>query len=315
MRCPKCHYISFGSVDRCRNCGYELMPAVEPAPLDLPIQSGEQAIGPLSDFVLSDRGPAPAAQSVYPESTSAESAGVTRPAPVGPSRFELPLFGGGDAGDDTPLVTPPAVPRTPLSVRRGQPAIARPRPERGLLADEPELGPRPVIVGARRMEAALPREAALGPPKSETLEPASVVARVLAGLADLLVLGAIDGTIVYLTLRILDLPLEDVLSLPAVPLGVFLLLLNGGYLAVFTAAGGQTIGKMLTGIKVVAERSVEDIEAGSSSLRVTVGAAVLRATAYLISLLPAGLGFAAILFDSDGRALHDRLAETRVVKA
>jgi uncharacterized RDD family membrane protein YckC len=308
MRCPKCHYISFGSVDRCRNCGYELMLAVEPAPLDLPIQSGDQTIGPLSDFVLSDRGSVAAAQ------PSAESPGVTRPAPpVGPSRFELPLFGGRDAGDDAPMVTPPAVPRTPLSVRRGQPAIARPRPERGLLADEPELGPRPVIVGARRMEAALPREVA--PPKPETLEPASVVARAFAGLADLLVLGAIDGTIVYLTLRILDLPLGDVLSLPAVPLGVFLLLLNGGYLAVFTAAGGQTIGKMLTGIKVVAEPSVEDIEAGSASLRVTVGAAVLRATAYLISLLPAGLGFAAILFDSDGRALHDRLAETRVVKA
>ena len=50
-------------------------------------------------------------------------------------------------------------------------------------------------------------------------------------------------------------------------------------------------------------------------MRVSLGAAVLRATAYLVSLLPAGLGFAAILFDSDGRALHDRLAETRVVKA
>ena len=128
-------------------------------------------------------------------------------------------------------------------------------------------------------------------------------------------LGTIDGAIVYLTLRILDLPLADVWSLPAVPLGVFLLLLNGGYLAVFTAAGGQTIGKMLTRIKVVAEPSVEDVEAGRTGLRVTLGAAVLRATAYLVSLLPAGLGFAAILFDSDGRALHDRLAETRVVKA
>ena len=59
MRCPKCHYISFGSVDRCRNCGYELMLAVEPPPLDLPIQSGDQPIGPLGDFVLSERGPAP----------------------------------------------------------------------------------------------------------------------------------------------------------------------------------------------------------------------------------------------------------------
>ena len=29
MRCPKCHYISFGSTDRCRNCGYECRLAVE----------------------------------------------------------------------------------------------------------------------------------------------------------------------------------------------------------------------------------------------------------------------------------------------
>jgi hypothetical protein len=42
---------------------------------------------------------------------------------------------------------------------------------------------------------------------------------------------------------------------------------------------------------------------------------VLRAAAYLVSLMPAGLGFAAILFDAEGRALHDRLAETRVIKA
>ena len=32
--------------------------------------------------------------------------------------------------------------------------------------------------------------------------------------------------------------------LPPVPLGAFFLLVNGGYLASFTAAGGQTIGKM-----------------------------------------------------------------------
>ncbi len=96
---------------------------------------------------------------------------------------------------------------------------------------------------------------------------------------------------------------------------MFLLLLNGGYLALFTIAGGQTIGKMLTGIKVVADRPAADPEANGSGLGVSAGAAVLRAAASLVSLLPAGLGFAAILFDSDRRALHDRLAETRVVKA
>jgi len=51
------------------------------------------------------------------------------------------------------------------------------------------------------------------------------------------------------------------------------------------------------------------------TLRVSMGAAVLRAAAYLASLLPAGLGFVAILFDAERRALHDRLAETRVIKA
>jgi uncharacterized RDD family membrane protein YckC len=315
MRCPKCHYISFGSADRCRNCGYELVPAVEPAPLDLPIASADPPMGPLSDFVLSERGHAPEAKSAGAESTSPESVGAARSS-TAPGRFELPLFGGAGAGDDAPLVMP-AIPRTPLSVRRGQPAIARPRPERGLLADNPEPGPRVIAHpwDAGAIETAFLREVPLKAPAPEPPVAASVVARILAGLVDLLVLGTIDGTIVYLTLRILDLPLREVWSVAVVPLGVFLLLLNGGYLAVFTAAGGQTIGKMLTRIRVVSERSGEDLELGNRGPGVTLGDAVLRATAYLVSLLPAGLGFAVILFDSDGRALHDRLAETRVVKA
>ena len=76
----------------------------------------------------------------------------------------------------------------------------------------------------------------------------------------------------------------------AVPLGVFLLLLNGGYLAIFTTAGGQTIGKMLTGIKVVADHSPGDLEADAAGLRVTLGAAVLRATAYSSRCCPRGWG-------------------------
>ncbi len=317
MRCPKCHYISFGSGDRCRNCGYELLLTVETATLDLPVQSADQTIGPLDDFVLVEQTPAPAATSSFPESASPASTNARRSSTAaGPSRLDLPLFGGGGAGDDAPLVTPPAVPRTPLSVRRGQPAIARPRPERGLLTDQAEPGSRTVTPtgDGRAMERGFPREVPLEVPMPDALERAPAAVRALAGLVDLLVLGTIDGAIVYLTLRVLELPLADVRSLPAVPLGVFLLLLNGGYLAVFTAAGGQTIGKMLVRIKVVAEPS-QDVEPGRTGVRVTLGASVLRATAYLVSLMPAGLGFAAILFDSDGRALHDRLAETRVVKA
>ena len=307
MRCPKCHYISFGTAERCRNCGYELLLAVQTPPLDLPIQ--DQPAGPLADFVLSDRSLV-AAAAAAPEPTTLEP----DTAPRG-TRFELPLFPGPGI-NDAPLVTPPAVPRPPLSVRRGQPAVARPRQQPALLTDEPESAPNRIV----RLEIGKPIETAArsdvpqSAPQPRALESAPVLSRGLAGLVDLLILGSIDAAILYFTLRVVDLPLAGVWSLPPVPFVVFLLLLNGGYLAIFTAAGGQTIGKMLAGIRVVADRPADDLASDHAGLRVSLGASVLRATAYLASLLPAGLGFAAILLDPEGRALHDRLAETRVVK-
>ena len=322
MKCPKCHYISFGSIDRCRNCGYEFLLAVEASPVDLPIQSGEQAVGPLADFVLTDRGLVPPTSS-SPESRTSGAAGVRRAtAANGASRFDLPLFTGGTGGNsgeaaDAPLVTPSAIPRAPLSVRRGQPAPTRPRSDSVMSPDDAEGNPVRIlrVRDARSSETAFPRAVPPAAPSPVVLETASVLARVLAGLVDLLVLATIDGAIVYSTLRIVGLPMTQLSSLPPAPLGVFLLLLNGGYLAIFTTAGGQTIGKMLARIRVVVDRAPADPGSQPDEHGVSLGAAVLRATAYLVSLLPAGLGFAAILFDSDGRALHDRLAETRVVKA
>jgi uncharacterized RDD family membrane protein YckC len=87
-------------------------------------------------------------------------------------------------------------------------------------------------------------------------------------------------------------------------------MLAAGYFVSFTAAGGQTIGKMATGIRVIPAT-----DADPSLPRVSFGAAVVRAAAYLVSVLPAGLGLLPILFTSERRALHDRLADTRVVRA
>jgi uncharacterized RDD family membrane protein YckC len=126
-------------------------------------------------------------------------------------------------------------------------------------------------------------------------------------LFDLLLLGSIDAAVIYLTLAIAGLTLTaaNVAELPIVPTAAFLLLLNGGYLVAFTTAGGQTIGKMLTGIRVMTEEGT----------RVDLGRAVLRAGGCLVSLLTAGLAYLPALFSADSRALHDRLAGTRVVRA
>ena len=137
----------------------------------------------------------------------------------------------------------------------------------------------------------------------------------LTGIIDLIVLAGLDAAVFYSTLRVLELSFADIRLLPPVPFAVFLLLLNGGYLSAFTAAGGQTIGKMLAGIRVVAAPTESDPEPVEFYAPVGLGSAVLRAAAYLVSLAPAGLGFLPVLFAADGRALHDRLANTRVIKA
>jgi uncharacterized RDD family membrane protein YckC len=65
----------------------------------------------------------------------------------------------------------------------------------------------------------------------------------------------------------------------------------------------------------VGTRVVPADPAAPASERVSFGQAVVRAAAYLVSLLPAGLGFVPALVGRERRALHDRLADTRVVRA
>ncbi len=285
MKCPKCQYITFDNGDRCRNCGYEFSLAAE-TPFDLPIQTGDEPEGPLS---------------------------VPDPVPPSPitQSFDLPLFGGGHVPDDRPLVSAPAVPRAPLSVRKPAPAPAAPRPpRRGAAVEEPlldldaEEDEPDLPVTLRPAPAVRPVPAAI-----ETPATASAFARILAAVIDVLLLGALDFVVLHYTLQICRLEYSEVRALPIAPFVSFLLILNGGYLTAFTAAGGQSIGKMAARIKVVPS----DPETWSD--RVPLGQAILRAFAYLVSALPAGLGFLPALIGPEKRALHDRLAHTRVVKA
>ena len=294
MKCPKCHYISFESSERCRNCGYEFSLAVGAEGFDLPIQTGQEAIGPLGDFALGRDGQSAATDA---------SAASPQPRPI-TSSFDLPLFKERRLEDDAPLATPPAAPRAPLAVRRSNPA---PRGANRTTADEPVLdleAPSPFErLASRRADAPAPA------PARGDREPlaASVGPRFLAALVDAVILGSIGLAVLYLTLKVCGLQFAHVAVIPPVPFSAFLLLVAVGYLTLFTAAGGQTIGKMAAGIKVVST----DVH----HLRVPLGHSVLRAAAYLASALPAGLGFLPAVFGADRRAIHDRLADTRVVKA
>jgi hypothetical protein len=55
--------------------------------------------------------------------------------------------------------------------------------------------------------------------------------------------------------------------------------------------------------------------AAPAAERVTFGHAVVRALIFFLCLVPGGLGFVPALFGREHRGLHDRLADTLVVKA
>jgi uncharacterized RDD family membrane protein YckC len=309
MRCPKCHYISFDSGDRCRNCGYDFSLTVDVRDPDLPIHTGDEPLGPMTDLRLDDPdGPAarPPRQKVWEPAPEPEADGDPAQLPVraaqprrpaASSPLDLPLFTG-PRDDDTPLVAPQAVPRAPLAVRRAAAPAIKPKSPA-----EPSAEP---VLDLGIPEAIAPVPAAQYAP--EELRPAPMTRRFIAGAIDVSILGSIDAAVLYFTLGLCGLRLVEATLIPVVPFGAFLLLLNGGYVVGFTAAAGQTVGKMATGIRVVPAF-------GERPERVPFGFAVVRAAAYLVSVLPAGLGFIPAVLGPDHRAVHDRLADTRVVRA
>jgi uncharacterized RDD family membrane protein YckC len=76
------------------------------------------------------------------------------------------------------------------------------------------------------------------------------------------------------------------------------------YASYFTGTTGQTLGKMVTGLRVVHTSG-----RAPGYLR-----AFLRAGVGGLGILAAGLGQLPMMFDPARRALHDRLFGTRVVK-
>ena len=280
MKCPKCDYLSFEPSDRCRNCGYDFSFSSH-APVqdvDWPIDQGTAE--PLI--------PSPDAAAAEPRSR------LDLDRVIGGPAEDLPLFG-------EPLITTPSAPRAPLSVRRTTPEIPRARITTGPRSAELFEDPPAAVLGHR---AGAARAAAVRGQTGGGETPAPVPIRIVAAAIDSVILLALDSLVLYFTLRLLGLTTGELPDLPRIPLFAFLVLLNGGYFVAFTAFGGQSIGKMAVGIKVI------DQEEGS----VPVTRAALRTVACLISALPLGAGFLPAVIGADGLALHDRLAHTRVVR-
>lgn len=175
----------------------------------------------------------------------------------------------------------------------------------------PMLGQRPTPVPPQvplsRSQDSGPQESfdtpAVGERVAAATSAASISSRMVAGTIDITLLLLLDALVVGLTLRLAGLGVASLEVLPAAPLVAFLLLLDGGYLVVLTATGGQTFGQMVAGIRVV------DI----GGRPVSSAAALIRATTMVLSVLPAGAGLIWMCAVRDRRGMHDRIAGTLVV--
>ena len=315
MKCPKCSFLAFEPGDRCKNCGYDFSLITDPAgsdgiELDLALAPSDDAL-PVS-WQWDDKFDGALA-------ASPSSASVSDPVQSEPDRpiaqverlyRKLPLFAPTfDAAGDEPLIKLPATPRPPLAVRRtpDKPRLRTvPKPSR-VIASAPALefwdkgSAAPAAESAAEARARTTARLASPPPADAEVSGAG--RRLAAACIDHLLLCAIDLAVVYFTLRMAGLAMTDWPALPPVPLAAFLLFLKLAYFCAFTAVGGQTIGKMAARIRVVTT--------DASTLDGAV--AITRTLAAVVSAALLGLGYLPALIGSEHRALHDRVAHTRVI--
>ena len=226
--------------------------------------------------------------------------------------------------DDRPMVQVPASPRAPLAVRRTTPDPARLRAKYSRTGARVKSDPietsGDLLSPANQSDASadartVPPAHRLSSEPTPTSLPAEWIQgvgpakRLMAAALDSALLMALNAAVIWFTLSVCGLAPAQAGLLPVAPLLLFFLLLDAGYLVLFTAACGQTLGKMAAGIRVVGTTTGAVIND-----RITIAQAVMRSLASIVSMLPLGAGFWFGLV-GDRRAVHDRLAHTRVVAA
>jgi uncharacterized RDD family membrane protein YckC len=205
-----------------------------------------------------------------------------------------------DSLEDLPLRTEASPPPAPLP---------EPRPAAGSLPDafhEAAAGSEASPEEGWSVEG--PLEPRLEPPPRQVEErpverPAQPLERAQAAAVDVAILGALSFLVVYFTSRSAHVPIEGLR--PSWPyLAGYLAFLALAYAVYFTGTTGQTLGKLIYGLRVV------DTSGRPPGYLRTAGRAALGA----LGVALAGLGLLPVFFDPARRAFHDRVLRTRVVR-
>ena len=202
------------------------------------------------------------------------------------------------------ITKPPApIPRQKILQPVAAPSVLeRPVPNTGDTGDTRRL-----------IDNVISRKSASGPFRADTPPRASIVeqpregklillSRTLSGLIDLIVIVLCTGGFIIAADYFGGIVFLDSTSL--VDYSALFLLMFLLYSIFFLAACGQTIGMMITGLRVV----------GKDKKRPPFRRLLGRCLGYLVSTLGLGAGLLWSLFDRESLCFHDRVSLTRVVR-
>jgi uncharacterized RDD family membrane protein YckC len=130
--------------------------------------------------------------------------------------------------------------------------------------------------------------------------PAGFWIRALALALDFVIFFIVQASYGALVRRLWGVGVADAWRLAPL-LWLFTLLFAGAYTIVLHALFGQTVGKLVAGVRVLGNGAPPPF-----------GASLLRFFAYFVSIATFGVGYAMAGLRSDKRALHDLIAGTRV---
>jgi uncharacterized RDD family membrane protein YckC len=125
--------------------------------------------------------------------------------------------------------------------------------------------------------------------------------RAVALVIDLVIIALVQSSLALMGRRLTGSEVEDLWPVPTAVV-LFTLVFTAAYTTVLHGLDGQTLGKLIVGVRVV----------GDDGAPPGVGTAFLRYLGYYASLATFGLGFIMAGLRRDKRALHDLLAGTRV---
>ncbi|MBM3790287.1 MAG: hypothetical protein FJW35_08035 [Acidobacteria bacterium] len=129
-----------------------------------------------------------------------------------------------------------------------------------------------------------------------------LLTRTFSGLVDMVIVVLLAAAMIF----VVDV-IEGIVVFDGTSMIYYLALLVATFLiysVFFLATANQTIGMMITDLRIV----------GPGSGRPDLRQIFVRCSSYLVSLFGAGIGLFWGVFDRESRCLHDRISRTRVIR-